>query len=275
MRIDRDNSSTEEIGLSDFCAAVEEKLASGASVWDCRDELVRLSNNKDLLLDEIHRDLENLWGHDYRGHHGNAALLPVFEGSYAANRTYRVRFVFWEEPRYIHQKNKIFLYDDVPHDHNFELLTVGYAGPGYETSIWHHDGSDVVGYVGEKVPLSYQGRFTLAPGTLLWLQQNQDVHIQHGPAAASVSLNLITLVNPQPRQYFFDIARQRISQVVPKLVQRREPLFQIAALLGNEETLELLTGLIARKSLDPALQRAAMAAAGHIYRSHTIIEADE
>ncbi|MEM9459864.1 MAG: hypothetical protein AAGF11_37155 [Myxococcota bacterium] len=254
---------------------MQDKLSAEATPWDCRDELRQLGHNKDVLLERVHHDLAALWNCDYHSGAGGASLLLLDKREYAPGRYFQVRFVFWEESRHLGERNKIFLYDDVPHDHNFELLTVGYAGPGYCTSLWQYDGASVLGYAGEKVALTSLGRFNLAPNTVLWLQQNRDIHIQHSPAAPSVSLNLITWAEPQPRQYFFDIPRQRVRHVVPRVPTRREPLFQLAAALGDQNTLDLLTDLLAEQTLDPDLERAAMAAATHVYHTAVAGEVDE
>lgn len=260
------NASREPMELADFCAVVQAKLADGASLWDCRGELPGLSRNKDFLLDKIHENLAGLWGRDYQGDYGNAALLSVFEGWYNDHCRFYVRVVFWAQALDLHPDNELFLYDSVPHDHNFNLLTVGFAGPGYETSVWHYDRSTVTGYIGEAVPLTWQGRFQLTPGALFLFEQNRDVHIQHTPAAPSISLNLITATAPQPPQYLFDIERQRIRDIPPRLIQRREPLFALAAALGDDTTLDLLDNLIRKDTLDPLLRQSAMTAATQIFQ---------
>ena len=40
----------------------------------------------------------------------------------------------------------------LPHDHNFNFLTLGYFGPGYWSDYYEYDYADVIGYRGEAVP---------------------------------------------------------------------------------------------------------------------------
>jgi len=265
VRIERCQDTPETLDFAEFCASVSAKLAAGASVWDCRDELRGLSQNKAVLMDRIHAYLEDLWGPETRGAPCTPGAIVQDNVRVAPNRYYRVRCLFWEEADHVGERNPLFLYDSVPHDHNFELLTIGHAGPGYRTSIWEYDRASTVGYVGEKVTLRSRGHHTLAPDTVLWFQQNRDLHVQHGPAAASISLNLITWNEPQPRQFFFDLERQRISHLVPFVAEKRQPLFALAAVLGDGNTLDLLSELIAQGELHPVMQQSATAAAAHIY----------
>ena len=57
----------------------------------------------------------------------------------------------------------------LPHDHNFDFLTVGYFGPGYVSDYWEYDYGCVSGEVGECIasirPRACPSRSTYAPRT--------------------------------------------------------------------------------------------------------------
>jgi hypothetical protein len=99
------------------------------------------------------------------------------------------------------------------HDHNFDFLTIGLHGPGYETDLWTYDHSSVVGCVGEQVVLTPQGRKCLTPGTMLLFRKSLDVHAQWPPEELSVSLNFIPEVTPVSEQYLFDLQAGRIASI--------------------------------------------------------------
>jgi len=45
-----------------------------------------------------------------------------------------------------------FLYD-ICHDHNFDILTIGYAGPGYKARTYEYSLQGVEGVLGEEIDL--------------------------------------------------------------------------------------------------------------------------
>ena len=54
----------------------------------------------------------------------------------------------------------------LPHDHNFDFLTLGYFGPGYWSDYWEYDYEAVAGAVGEPAGLRFVERSRLEPGKL-------------------------------------------------------------------------------------------------------------
>ena len=69
----------------------------------------------------------------------------------------------------------------VPHDHNFDFLTVGYFGPGYLSDYCEYDYEAVSGWRGEPAGLRFTERSALAPGRLLHYRAHRDVHRQLPP----------------------------------------------------------------------------------------------
>ncbi len=111
---------------------------------------------------------------------------------------YKLRLVKWTPLSSITlpHLNRVGFSYGFPHNHDFHLVTKGVFGDGYETEVYRTDASKVIGAVGESVPLTFQGRFKLSPGTVMWYEQYHDVHDQLPPASFSLSFNVIP-VDPQ------------------------------------------------------------------------------
>jgi len=131
-----------------------------------------------------------------------------------------------------------FVYE-LPHDHNFDFLTYGYFGPGYESDYWEYDYSTVSGAVGEKAGLRFIERAQLTPGKLMHYRAHLDVHSQLPPPGLSVSLNVLHSGGAQgwTDQYQFDPERDEISAVLSPGAS--EVFLRIAVGLGGEEARDL------------------------------------
>lgn len=138
---------------------------------------------------------------------------------------------------------------EVPHDHNFSFLTVGYLGPGYETDIFEYDRSKVEGRIGESVDLRSVGRYRLGVGDVMLYRQGIDAHVQHQPAAPSASINLMFLSDYTAHewQYLFDLQERKISGLSGSSMRSQDELLALAGEVGDDETEELLSE-ISRKS---------------------------
>ena len=135
----------------------------------------------------------------------------------------------------------------VPHDHNFDFLTVGYYGPGYYSDFYEYDFDQVVGYAGERVALRFIGREALPAGRLMLYRASLDIHEQLPPYSFSISLNLVTdqaTLIPTINQYYLDTR----SQTLTGLANRTSlPLLcEIAAHLGDDECRTVLADLACR-----------------------------
>ena len=131
---------------------------------------------------------------------------------------FAVRANIWEPPAAsaeLREHQKALFYYEVPHDHNFSFLTVGYVGPGYETLIYERDPDAVVGLPGEKVDLRFVERTTLPEGKVMFYRASRDIHSQEHPKAFSLSINLLVgqASSQQKDQYFFDLAAGTVSDV--------------------------------------------------------------
>jgi hypothetical protein len=123
------------------------------------------------------------------------------------------------------------------HNHNFHFLTIGYYGPGYETTMAEFDPSVVGGNpIGQRAYLKNVRRLTLNQGNMIYFEANTDAHIQHPASSLSVSLNLMPKqvdVNVT-EQYEFDFSNDRIIDYIKGQVSHRVALVKMLGLLGRQ-----------------------------------------
>ena len=127
----------------------------------------------------------------------------------------------------------------VPHDHNFDFLTVGYFGPGYWSDYYEFDYERLHGWTGERAELRFVERSRLEPGKLMHYRAHRDVHSQLPPDALSVSLNIMHMRPSQAwfDQYRFDTEKDEVSAILNHGAS--EIFLRIAVALGGEEALDL------------------------------------
>jgi hypothetical protein len=143
-----------------------------------------------------------------------------------------------DEPMFRASGEAHFAYG-LPHDHNFDFLTLGYFGPGYWSDYWEYDFDAVAGAVGEPAGLRFVERSRLEPGKLMHYRAHRDVHSQFPPDALSVSLNVMHAGGAQGwlDQYRFDVERNEIAGILGPGAS--EVFLRIAVGLGGEEALDL------------------------------------
>ena len=127
----------------------------------------------------------------------------------------------------------------LPHDHNFDFLTLGYFGPGYWSDYYEYDCESVTGWTGEPVELTFVERARLEPGRLLHYRAHRDVHRQFPADALSVSLNVMHSAGAQGwmDQYRFDLEGNQIAGILSNGAS--EAFLRIAVGLGGGEALDL------------------------------------
>ena len=105
---------------------------------------------------------------------------------------------------------------ELPHDHNFDFLTLGYFGPGYSSDYYEYDYAAVAGAIGEKAGLRFIERSTLTPGKLMHYRASLDVHSQLPPESLSVSVNIMHAGGAQGwlDQYRFDVESDTITGIL-------------------------------------------------------------
>jgi hypothetical protein len=142
-----------------------------------------------------------------------------------------------------------FFYE-VPHDHNFSFLTVGYLGPGYWSDYYEYDYDRVMGVPGEEVDLRFIERSCLSEGKVLLYRKHLDVHSQLPPDSLSVSLNIMaaTPASEFQDQYRFDLASNRVASLVnPSAL---ETLVRLAGVFGGGNGQDLVEDFAVRHPSD-------------------------
>lgn len=131
---------------------------------------------------------------------------------------YFLRANFWpsaDEHMFRASGGGAFAYE-LPHDHNFDFLTLGYFGPGYASDYFEYDYDAVAGAIGERAGLRFVERSTLSPGKIMHYRAHLDVHSQLPPESLSVSINIMHAGGAQGwlDQYSFDIGKDEIAKVI-------------------------------------------------------------
>ncbi len=211
----------------------DEGSLANAATW-----LRQLGNDRDflgnLIIDELsarHRDdvLDNAYGPQV------VMLAPP-------NGNFFIRANLWpstDEHMVRASGGASFVYG-MPHDHNFDFLTLGYFGPGYWSDYYEYDYGEVVGYCGEAVPsLHFVERARLDEGKIMLYRAHLDVHAQHPADSLSVSLNIMHTSGAQGwlDQYCFDLDRKEIRAIVSP--GPSEAFLKVAIGLGSEAALDL------------------------------------
>jgi len=198
-----------------------------------------LANNRDFLLDFYFRELKAL----YDQKSGN--LLTPQSVTLARTPDFFVRSNIWLPPNTNTEiqksEQKIYAYN-LPHDHNFDFVTVGYYGEGYETDLFQYDIESVTGYIGEPVEMMDCGRERLTPGRIMIYKANTDIHIQYEPSRISVSLNLVPILESlfSRPQFVFDPVKREISAGVSDQVGSRVFLLDFCRHMHDDNTVDLL-----------------------------------
>lgn len=185
-----------------FDALMDYFDALGADVLKCDLDrsaamLRRLYNNRTFLPEILNRQLQDMPA--FERINGYTSQVFILHRS----RHYFVRAALWLNDAG-KRTDEVFLYEDA-HDHNFNLLTLGYLGPGYRTKVFEYDHAGVIGYPGEPLPVQYCDTIDLLAGRVMLFRESRDIHVQFPPAGYSVSINIISTGSQHVPQYAFDL----------------------------------------------------------------------
>ena len=138
-----------------------------------------------------------------------------------------------------------FFYN-VPHDHNFSFLTVGYLGPGYWSDYYEYNYEGVTGYPGEPVDLKFIEKSRLEQGKVMLYRAHRDVHLQLPADSLSVSLNIVESSHSTTfrDQYRFDIESKSVAGIMTRT--SLEPMLMVAAHHGGGNGIDLIDDFAAR-----------------------------
>jgi hypothetical protein len=249
MALTIDSQTTEAISLEEY----QEYVTSHVNVRDLdsvcssADKLKALANNRTFLIEHFNQSLRD-WRNFQLANSYTAQTLLLGGGP-----DFVIRANIWtpvtNDASLRAEQKRLFVYD-VPHDHNFSFLTVGYFGPGYETTIYEYDPKRVTGKIGEKVELRFLETTTLPAGKMMLYRMSRDVHTQNYPENFSISLNLL-LAPPetnQREQFLFDLESSRIAQYARNTASTRLMMCRAARYIGDSRTATLLDELASRHS---------------------------
>jgi hypothetical protein len=241
MALDLGNADgTPAISFAEFVAKLEQDgvdLSTESGVMAARSLLAGLYANRDFLVDRAIEELKDACASQSRTNRYGAQVLMLHQrpGSFF------VRANFWPamDNPIVQASGAQHYFYDVPHDHNFDFLTLGYLGPGYRSHWLENDGLKTIGYPGEIAHLTTSEHGTLSPGRILHYRAHRDVHVQFAPASFSISINIVAEgVGTMWRdQYLFDPDLRNIVQI-PTLSQA-EVLLRIGVNFGGEAGLDV------------------------------------
>jgi hypothetical protein len=205
----------------------------------CQDDLIasapllkRLANNKLFLIERLFDDLRSQLKPQAEG-----VVTPEVLWLHKSTR-YAVRAVIWKPITAAEEAIPGYQYD-VCHDHNFDFLTVGYMGPGYDSRSYTYDRTAYDGRLGEVIDLAPKGTFSLTNGKVALYRAKEDVHVQLPPDRLSVSLNLIPRGPVQNEMQFqFDESSGTICRYLD--FTGLEAAVRVADVIGSQECLQAL-----------------------------------
>lgn len=208
-----------------------------ASLLHAAGWLRRLGKNRDFLAEMLLGELKRR----HRQEEGASIYGPQVVMLSPPGGEFFLRANIWPSPdehAFRASGGGAFVYE-LPHDHNFDFLTVGYFGPGYRSDYWEYDYDRVAGAIGGRAHLRFVGRARLEPGKLMHYRRHRDVHSQLPPDSLSVSLNVMHAGGAQGwlDQYRFDTERDEIAAVLSPGAS--EVFLRLAVGLGGEEAMDL------------------------------------
>jgi hypothetical protein len=239
------------------------KVHSGDSIETMQHvagKLQRLAANREFIRDALLGELKRIANERHL-----ASFAPQ---SFTIHRAapFSLRLNLWLPPtgsaRKIGQEARILSYDRA-HDHNFSLLTVGVAGPGYKTRVFEYDSCSIGGYAGEFVEITHLEDTSLPIGKAMIYRPSRDIHIQIPPDRPSMSLNLLVAEKEivETPQYFFDLDTSSLDIMDANEIGRRTSFLDAVGHFADETCASMLFD-VARQGRNPSIRAAAMRAIG-------------
>lgn len=227
--------------LEEYCEYVERNVVPSDrdSIVASAPALLALANNRHFIADRLNREIQQ-W-RDFQSGNDYTAQTMLLARSLGLVVRANIWMPYDGNERHKRWQDRLYVYE-VPHDHNFDFLTVGYYGPGYQTDLYEYDRASVVGLPDEPVELVPRGREQLVRGKVMMYRASRDVHAQYAPEAFSMSLNLLASDDSMAvkEQFLFDVERKRLRGPVDVGVSSRVFLCEVARYVGDERTSSLL-----------------------------------
>ncbi len=205
--------------------------------------LAGLSNNRQFLTALINDELKDAYGLQSENRYSSQVLFL------GGGRDFIMRANFWpaERDAAVRASGPEAFFYGLPHDHNFDFLTVGYYGPGYGSKFYEYDNASVAGYPGEAVDLRYSCTASLAQNSMIFYRKSLDVHEQLYPESFSISLNIVSNDHRETchiNQFMFDTKQSRIRSLINRT--SLPMICRAAAFMGNDDTAEIMRAIASR-----------------------------
>ncbi|HEX3895758.1 MAG TPA: HEAT repeat domain-containing protein [Rudaea sp.] len=152
------------------------------------------------------------------------------------------------------------------HNHNFNVMTIGYFGPGHVSDLYTFTPNEGSAHIGDRVDLRFTERVRIQKQCAVICRDTVDAHAHIAPEALSISMSLsIFSGNTQVADRFvFDPQASTICGYVDTAdVYQRASVVRLAGEVGNEQTLELFDALL-RRSPSQRVREAALAATARL-----------
>ncbi|MDG2005375.1 MAG: transposase [Novosphingobium sp.] len=228
------------IGLGDCIEALNERGFAPDdedSLIHAATQLRRLGNDRDFLGDLLVEQLASRHREEEQNSYGPQVIMLAPPGG----GPFFMRANIWpsEDESVLRASGGASFVYGLPHDHNFDFLTLGYFGPGYWSDYYEFDYEDVVGSQGEPVDLRFVESARLEAGEIMHYRAHRDVHAQRPADALSVSINILHAGGAQGwlDQYSFDVESSAIGRILSN--GSSEAFIRLAVGLGCEEAHDL------------------------------------
>lgn len=247
------HNSNQVLDLNEFISNIDNKIKSVYDIeglLSCSNDLRDLANNKTFFLDYLNKELSNDLDLFQIGNRYTAQSFMLFR-----NEKFYVRVNWWPiidiNNLYYDALIDNFSYNS-PHDHNFPLLTVGYKG-AYTTKLWEYEYENTLGYIGEKVEMTFLEKTELDEGKVMFYRPSKDIHKQLMPKELSISINIILDSPLSKMQFLFNEEDSSIERVLyHPMNSTLGSIFKFIEEYHNDETIGLLESMT--KSKDPFIR---------------------
>lgn len=255
----RENNGSIEV--EDLIGAMQKayKGNNGVEAMHCvAEKFQRLAANREFVRDALLAELKRIAAERNLG-----SFAPQ---SFIIHRAppFSLRLNLWlpsvGSSRKVEQEARIYSYGRA-HDHNFSLLTVGVAGPGYRTRIYEYDCTSIQGRGGEHVEMTFLEDTKLTTGKAMIYRPHHDIHVQIPPVESSMSLNLLIEEKDivDTPQYYFDLETSSLVPMDDNEIGRRVSFLEAVGHFANEDCACVLFD-VARQNRDPSIRAAAIRA---------------
>ncbi len=232
IKLPFDDKSIELEEYVDIIETQKYDFSRQEDIIDSSPYLKQLNNNKNLLIERITSELQDLQAFQKSNLYGPKVFILL------SHPKFFLRAVVWEPISQLERSIKGFNYD-ICHDHNFDILTAGYFGPGYETRTYTYEYNKTTGCLGEKIDMKQKKIYALPEGKILLYRAKEDIHIQLPPESLSISLNLIPNNGSiKAPQYQFDESTHTICRYLQN--SGNELMVRMAGALGDDNMINIL-----------------------------------